>query len=116
MSLRVRGILLLSSRGVSACRLDFSAGGGGDGSTATLAGDTTVNPTFVVDKRGTYGVQLLVNDGTFDSVLTTVIIAARNSNPVANNDVANALESRYKLHPLAAIVGKSAKIFLNPKN
>ena len=34
------------------------------GSTAALTGATTVSPTFVADKNGTYTVQLVVNDGS----------------------------------------------------
>jgi PKD domain-containing protein/K319-like protein len=39
------------------------------GSTATLDNPTTVTPSFLVDKPGTYTVQLMVNDGTADSDL-----------------------------------------------
>ena len=38
------------------------------GSQATLATPTAVNPTFVADVLGTYVAQLIVNDGTFDSL------------------------------------------------
>ncbi|MCR4321626.1 MAG: PKD domain-containing protein, partial [Candidatus Brocadiaceae bacterium] len=55
-----------------------------DGSTATLSGTTTVNPTFTVDKAGTYVVSLIVNDGTVDSTADTVTISTLNSAPVAN--------------------------------
>ena len=44
------------------------------GSTATLAGPTTVSPTFTVDRDGTYVVQLIVNDGTVNSLPDTVMI------------------------------------------
>jgi hypothetical protein len=54
------------------------------GSTATLSDPTAVHPTFVVDKAGTYVAQLIVNDGTLDSVPTTVMITTQNSRPVAN--------------------------------
>ena len=54
------------------------------GSTATIAGSTTVNPTFIVDVRGSYVVQLIVNDGTVNSVPDTVTITTQNRPPVAN--------------------------------
>jgi RHS repeat-associated protein len=54
------------------------------GSTATLANPTAVHPTFGVDKPGTYVAQLIVNDGTVDSLPTTVTITTQNSRPVAN--------------------------------
>ena len=43
------------------------------GSQATLA-NATVNPTFVADVLGTYVAQLIVNDGTFDSLPETVTL------------------------------------------
>jgi hypothetical protein len=54
------------------------------GSTATLATPMTVHPTFTVDKPGTYVAQLIVNDGTLDSLPATVTITTQNSRPVAN--------------------------------
>ncbi len=54
------------------------------GSTATLTGATTVNPTFVADRAGSYQVQLIVNDGAADSAPSTVTISTRNTPPVAN--------------------------------
>jgi len=54
------------------------------GSTATLSDPTLVNPTFAVDKAGTYLVRLIVNDGTLDSAPATVTITTTNSRPVAN--------------------------------
>ena len=53
------------------------------GSTAALCDPTAVKPTFVVDKPGTYVVQLIVNDGTVDSLPDTVTISTQNSRPVA---------------------------------
>jgi hypothetical protein len=53
------------------------------GSTTTLSDSTAVNPTFYVDKFGTYVVQLIVNDGTVDSVPDTVTIITENSAPQA---------------------------------
>jgi hypothetical protein len=54
------------------------------GSTATLLNPTTVNPTFSVDKAGSYIVQLVVNDGQVNSAPATVTISTENSPPVAN--------------------------------
>lgn len=54
------------------------------GSTATLSDSTLVNPTFVVERRGTYKVQLIVNDGKGDSAPDSVTISTENSKPVAD--------------------------------
>jgi len=54
------------------------------GSTATLSDATAVNPTFVVDVSGNYVVQLIVNDGTVDSLPDSVSISTDNSPPVAD--------------------------------
>ncbi|MFH0728120.1 MAG: PKD domain-containing protein, partial [Pseudomonadota bacterium] len=53
-------------------------------STAVLTNPTSVNPSFAVDKSGTYVVQLIVNDGSLDSAADTVSITTENSAPVAN--------------------------------
>ena len=53
-------------------------------SSAALSDTTAVNPTFTVDKSGTYVVSLTVNDGTVDSAVDTVTISTLNSAPVAN--------------------------------
>jgi RHS repeat-associated protein len=55
-----------------------------DGSTASLAEATAVQPTFVPDLPGTYVAQLIVNDGTEDSLPDTVAITVepRNLAPV----------------------------------
>ena len=45
-------------------------------SKAALIGATSVNPTFTVDKDGTYQIGLVVNDGTVDSAAATVTITA----------------------------------------
>ena len=52
-------------------------------STATLLNPALVNPTFVVDRAGTYIVQLIINDGALDSLPDTVSITTENSRPVA---------------------------------
>ena len=44
------------------------------GSSAVLADDTTVNPTFTTDKEGIYMIELIVNDGTVDSNASTVTV------------------------------------------
>ena len=54
------------------------------GSTAALSGANTVNPTFTVDRAGTYTAQLIVNDGTLSSAPITVNISTNNVAPVAN--------------------------------
>jgi hypothetical protein len=54
------------------------------GSQAALSNPAAVNPTFNVDVRDTYVVQLIVNDGTVDSDPDTVIIDTENSAPVAD--------------------------------
>ncbi|RMH34417.1 MAG: DUF11 domain-containing protein, partial [Nitrospirae bacterium] len=53
------------------------------GSTASLSSTTAVAPTFVADVPGEYVAQLIVNDGTVDSVPDTVMITTGNSPPVA---------------------------------
>ena len=54
------------------------------GSHAVLNNPTSVNPTFTTDKKGTYVVQLIVNDGLLNSAPATVQISDVNSPPVAN--------------------------------
>ena len=54
------------------------------GSAAVLLNANTVSPSFVVDRPGSYVVQLIVNDGTADSAPDTVLISTINSAPVAN--------------------------------
>jgi len=46
------------------------------GSSATLNDNTLDNPTFTADVIGTYTVELIVNDGTQNSIVDTVIINA----------------------------------------
>ncbi|MCW9017511.1 MAG: PKD domain-containing protein, partial [Kangiellaceae bacterium] len=58
-----------------------------ENSTATLDDGTKVNPSFTPDLPGSYVVQLIVNDGVFDSAPDTVNIAAEapaNNKPIAN--------------------------------
>src|SRR5215471_3332116 len=54
------------------------------GSLAALSDPAAVQPTFEADRVGSYVVQLIVNDGTFDSTPTTVTISTTNSPPVAH--------------------------------
>ncbi len=54
------------------------------GSAATLSDPGAVMPTFSVDVPGGYGLQLVVNDGTADSLPDTVLVTTENSAPVAN--------------------------------
>jgi uncharacterized repeat protein (TIGR01451 family) len=51
---------------------------------AVLVNPASVVPTFVIDAAGTYVVQLVVNDGTVNSLPDTVTISTSNSKPVAN--------------------------------
>ncbi len=55
-----------------------------DGSSAVLTGSTTVAPTFIVDRDGMYVVELIVNDGTVNSLPATVTITSSNVAPEAN--------------------------------
>ena len=45
---------------------------------------TSAGPSFIVDRPGTFVVQLIVNDGTVNSAPDTVAIDTTNSAPVAN--------------------------------
>ncbi|MGR8932359.1 MAG: PKD domain-containing protein, partial [Gammaproteobacteria bacterium] len=53
-------------------------------STATLSEIHAVKPTFDADLPGVYVAQLIVNDGTVDSVPDTVTITTENNKPTAN--------------------------------
>src|SRR6266850_3100772 len=54
------------------------------GSQATLTDPSATGPAFIADLAGRYLVQLIVNDGTVDSVPDTVQIDTQNSRPVAD--------------------------------
>jgi predicted secreted protein len=54
------------------------------GSTAVLNNAAAVQPTFVVDRPGTYRLRLTVNDGTVDSAPDFIDITTENSAPIAN--------------------------------
>lgn len=53
-------------------------------SLAALSSSRNVTTTFVADVAGTYIVQLVVNDGTFNSQPSTVSVTTGNTPPVAN--------------------------------
>lgn len=55
------------------------------GSSATLTGSGTAQPSFFADKVGNYTVQLIVSDGYVDSPPAQVVITTKNSPPVANS-------------------------------
>ena len=52
------------------------------------------NPTFVADKAGTYVAQLIVNDGTIDSLPSTVTISDTPGVPAANAGPGEAIRGR----------------------
>ncbi len=54
-------------------------------SNASLSDNGIVNPTFVADKDGTYSFELIVNDGTSNSLADTVLVTATTTNatPIA---------------------------------
>lgn len=56
------------------------------GSVATFSNPTAAKPTFVADKAGQYVAQLIVNDGTVNSLPDTVTVTTTPANmaPVAN--------------------------------
>ena len=54
------------------------------GSSAVLSDTKAVKPTIAVDVAGSYTVQLIVNDGTVNSVPDTVMISTENSAPVSH--------------------------------
>lgn len=54
------------------------------GSSAELSAESTVNPSFKLDKSGDYLVRLVVNDGTLSSVADVVKVSTVNSIPFAN--------------------------------
>ncbi|MBN2034532.1 MAG: hypothetical protein JW836_14760 [Deltaproteobacteria bacterium] len=55
-----------------------------EGSNAVLSVPTIMNPTFILDRRGTYVAELTVHDGFLRSEPDRVIINWENSRPVAN--------------------------------
>ena len=66
------------------------------GSIAAFSDPTTIAPVFTADVAGTYGVQLVVNDGAQDSAPDGVTITANpvvNSVPVAVDDFATVIRN-----------------------
>ena len=55
-----------------------------EGSSAILTGETTHSPFLQTDQSGDYVVQLIVNDGLFDSEPDTVVVSTGNLRPIAN--------------------------------
>lgn len=53
-------------------------------SKATLVSPNSEKTSITIDYPGTYVIQLIVNDGTIDSLADTVVITTQNSRPVAN--------------------------------
>lgn len=49
------------------------------GSTTVLSDDQSMMPRFTADQAGTYTVQLVVNDGTFDSAPDTMLVTAQST-------------------------------------
>jgi hypothetical protein len=56
------------------------------GSAVELSSTTAAKPTFTADTSGTYVARLIVNDGTIDSSISTVVVTAvtGNAKPVAD--------------------------------
>ncbi len=54
------------------------------GSTVVLRNPTLLSPSFVIDKSGTYVIQLIVNDGMVSSDPATITVSTLNSKPVAD--------------------------------
>lgn len=54
------------------------------GSTAALINAGTATPSLVVDKKGDFVVELVVNDGYDDSLPVTTLVSVTNTPPVAN--------------------------------
>jgi len=59
------------------------------GSAAVLSDSTDSQPTFIADIEGTYVLNLIVNDGTTDSLADTVIITSSNIPLIGSELVAN---------------------------
>ena len=63
------------------------------GSTAALSNETVVNPTFTVDRDGSYVLYLVVNDGTVDSAADTITITAARVVPLPDTRQTNCYDS-----------------------
>ncbi|HET9836697.1 MAG TPA: PKD domain-containing protein, partial [Candidatus Angelobacter sp.] len=73
-------------------------------SSAVLSDPAAVAPTFFADQLGIYVAQLIVNDGTVDSVPSTVTITTEDSPPVANAGPAQTVP----LHALVTLDGSGS--------
>jgi hypothetical protein len=51
---------------------------------ATLSTPTATQPTFILDKAGTYTIQVIVSDGRLDSVPDIITVTTLNTRPVAD--------------------------------
>jgi RHS repeat-associated protein len=60
------------------------------GSTATLSATNVAGPSFTADRPGSYVAQLIVSDGSLNSLPDTVVISTLNSRPLANAGPAQA--------------------------
>ncbi len=67
------------------------------GSTTTLSNPSAVDPGFVADMPGTYVAQLIVNDGSVDSLPDTVVVEASEAGqpPEAPQDLLVGARLRY---------------------
>ena len=68
------------------------------GSSATLTDSTSVTPSFVLDVRGDFVVQLIVNDGQTNSAPATVTISTENSPPLADAGADQTVETGVTIH------------------
>ena len=76
------------------------------GSNATLTNPTAVNPIFVADLDGSYVAQLIVNDGTVNSVPATVTITATTANSaptITSNDNVSVYENQLNAITITAL-------------
>ena len=78
------------------------------GSSATLSAPTSVNPSFLADRPGTYVAQLIVNDGSLSSSPASVTITTDNAAPTANAGADQTV-------PLAALVQLSGAASSDPE-
>jgi hypothetical protein len=65
-------------------------------SLATLAGASTVSPSFTADAAGTYTVELIVGDGQFTSVPATVTISAETASDGGCGSCADAVQAELR--------------------
>ncbi|MGD9853038.1 MAG: PKD domain-containing protein [Nitrospirales bacterium] len=75
------------------------------GSVAHLSEPTTVHPTFVADLAGVFVAQLIVNDGTEDSLPATVTITTGNTPPIADAGI----DQSVTVHSLVTLNGTGSQ-------